>query len=71
MTEIYKKRFQWCGRDSQDRLHKFNTEAEAKDFFGLKEPVLTKPKVLEALYKVTNDYKGTFEKLKEIENAED
>lgn len=27
---IFKKRFQWCFRDNEGKLHKFDTEAEAR-----------------------------------------
>jgi hypothetical protein len=38
MTEIYEKRGRWCLRDSSGNLQKFNTELEAKEFLGYKEP---------------------------------
>jgi len=35
MIELFKKRGKWCYRDTNGRLHKFNTEAEAKSSLGL------------------------------------
>ncbi len=34
MTEIFQKRGSWCYRDGTGRIHKFNTEAEAKSSLG-------------------------------------
>ena len=38
MIEIYEKRGNWCYRDQQGKLFKFNTEAEAKSSLGYLEP---------------------------------
>lgn len=35
MIEIFNKRGRWCYRDTNGRLYKFNTEAEAKSSLGL------------------------------------
>ena len=32
---IYEKRGKWCHRDNRGKLHKFNTEEEAKRFVGI------------------------------------
>lgn len=37
MIEIYEKRGKWCGRTANGKMLKFNTEQEAKEFFGLTE----------------------------------
>jgi len=66
MVEIYEKRGRWVVAEPNGKVHKFATEAEAKAAFGF----TTRPEVLEALHKVTNDYKGTLEKLEEIEDDE-
>jgi hypothetical protein len=36
---IFEKRGKWCLRDKDGRLHKFDTEAEAKEFAGWVPPV--------------------------------
>mgnify|MGYP005988688247 CR=1 FL=1 len=35
MTEIFQKRGSWCYRDEAGRIHKFDTESEAKSSLGL------------------------------------
>ncbi len=35
MIQIFEKRGRWCYRDDAGRLHKFDTEAEAKSSLGL------------------------------------
>tara|TARA_A200000159_G_scaffold12694_1_gene10663 strand:+ start:2033 stop:2254 length:222 start_codon:yes stop_codon:yes gene_type:complete len=35
MIELFKKRNRWCYRDTNGRIHKFNTEAEARSSLGL------------------------------------
>ena len=35
MIEIFEKRGRWCYRDEMGRIHKFDTEAEAKSSLGL------------------------------------
>lgn len=35
MIEIFEKRGRWCYRDDAGRIHKFDTEAEAKSSLGL------------------------------------
>ena len=35
MIEIFKKRNRWCYRDTNGRIYKFNTEAEARSSLGL------------------------------------
>ena len=35
MTQIFQKRGSWCYRDEAGRIHKFDTESEAKSSLGL------------------------------------
>ena len=35
MIEIFKKRNRWCYTDTNGRIHRFNTEAEARSSLGL------------------------------------
>ena len=35
MIQIFEKRGRWCYRDEAGRIHKFDTEAEAKSSLGL------------------------------------
>lgn len=37
MTEIFKKRSQWCYYDEEGRIHKFDTEQAAKTSLGFCE----------------------------------
>ena len=64
MIEIYEKRGRWVVAEPNGRIHKFATEAEAKEAFGF----TTRPEVLDSLHKVTSEYANT---LKELDDGEE
>ena len=71
MIEIFEKRGRWCYRDKAGRIHKFDTEAEAKSSLGLEivndaekkvETKSGKEKANTNKQKIVRDSKSSYEK---------